>query len=175
MGEARRRREAAGDDGFFEYRNHFKSHFPKASDRDIGEGWMRQYSANVDYCTPEDFRAPAGAVAVHVIFGEGAINAAIWPKDIDEAVARWAKAGVSRQQTKDEIMSAMVGNQHMQDAMGGAIICAALWLACNGEGAEAVRQRLHEADASMTYFVIDTGRRHPVDGRKEYVFRLMLQ
>ena len=113
MGEAKRRREAAGasgEEGFAKYRNHFKHHFPKTSERDIGEGWMRQFTADVDYGPPEDFKPPPGTIAVHVVFGDATCNAGIAPGDIDQAVGEWANLNHSRQATKDLIMSALIGN-----------------------------------------------------------------
>ena len=177
MGEAKRRREAAGaagDAGFPEYRNHFKRHFPKSAERDIGEGWMRQFAADVDHGTPEQFTPPAGAVAVHVVFGEATLNAGVAPGEIAAAVADWAKLGYARNETKDLIMSALVGNYHMQQQSANAVVCAALWLAYGSERAAEVRHWLAQPDTALTYLIFDSGGRHPTDGRTEFTFRLLL-
>lgn len=108
MGEARRRREAAGgtgsgstdgsEPGFAEYAAELRSIFPHLSDQDIGKAWMRGEWAKAQgfdtllvHRPGEKPRRHEDEIHLALIYGDKAFRAVIPPDLVEELISGWER------------------------------------------------------------------------------------
>jgi hypothetical protein len=167
MGESKRRQQASGSDpGFEDYRARLKRDFPDMTDIEIAEAWMRQYTSTIPAHLPGEHPGSPGAVTVQLVAEHATFSGSVAPAEVEAAVAFWTKMRVSRDDTKNAIISGLMANQHLPEGTGEAITCAALWLAWNSEASPVVRRQLRQP-CTLRYEIEQLGGR-------DYNFRMMI-
>lgn len=167
MNRHQRRAAAAGkrsggvDAGFDAYRDLVRKVVTKATDAQIGEGWMRGVAADAagmgvgaDFLHPpgETPKADADDVIISADFGVVGFRARVSPKNATALPREWEKVLAevnpenSRDFTRNFIMRGLVENKQWQAQMG----CALAWLAWTSPLGEALgaamfgpHQRVH--------------------------------
>jgi hypothetical protein len=192
MGEAKRRRDAQGasaDQGFAEYRDRVRKHFPKIKDMEIGKGWMRGEALKTESGTVLLIHRPGEAprrsddeVTLWVSYAQDRFTAIVPPDLLDvlcgdwESVMRQALPPTDdpRSATRNVVMEWLLTHAEVHPAGAvnhpGAIMAAAIaWLLLSGPMGSLAKMAMRTGTHRQVGFAITD-----LPGERNYNWRTMM-